>query len=74
MIPARATIKGTSGSYAILLGTKLMARATSYDSACARANHIEARALIRPRPCLRCGKTFNSAYAGNRMCAPCKKG
>lgn len=71
---ARATIQGSGHSYAILLGTRIIARATTYDSAAARANNIEARALIRPRKCLSCAATFNSAHAGNRICGKCKKG
>ena len=67
------TIIGSGRSFAILLNNRPMAYANSHGNAIARARGIEARAQITPRRCLCCGKNFNSAHNGNRLCGPCKR-
>lgn len=35
--------------------------------------HPPAKATVKLRHCLRCGATFPSEWAGERICSPCKK-
>lgn len=72
MTTPSTTIFGSGHSFAIQIGGRTVAYATSHGNAVTRARSIEARATITPRQCLCCGANFNAAHKHNRLCRHCK--
>lgn len=67
-------IRGSGHSFAILQGSRIIARATTHGNAVAALPGIERRLQTKPRPCLCCHATFQSRGRYHRLCRTCGKG
>lgn len=67
-------IRGSGTSFAILQGTRILARATSHGNALARLPSIERSLQSKTRRCLGCSISFQSRGPHHRLCPTCGKG